>query len=165
MRAFQVFGYMTQEHAIEFFRTLAKASPVMAKQAVFAAASALKSRPTYLQKQPLEKRAAAVRRALSRVASNAAAEEILAVYFLEARRELLEKWLDGAGVAHDEGTLEEDIPPEPPAEQLKSAVNAFLGEDDDPDRLLLLRAFAAQSAIDWPVLNAEIEPASPDHSG
>jgi hypothetical protein len=97
-----------------------------------------------------------VRRALSRVGANAVASEMLAVYFLECRKELLIEWLDRVGLKHEEGTLEQDLPPEPPAAELDRALAAFLGAGGDPDRNLLLRAFAAQDAIEWPGLDARL---------
>jgi hypothetical protein len=157
MRAFQIFGAMSDDAAIAFFTRMHENSPAMFQQAVAAASAAMKARPAYLRKQPFEKRAIAVRRALSRVASNAAGEEMLAVYFLEYRDKLLIEWLEVAGVAHDEGTLAEDDPQEPAAPELEAAVKKFLDVDDDPDRDLLLRAFAAQSSIEWPHLDSILE--------
>ena len=58
------------------------------------ASAAMNARPVYLQKQPFAKRAQAVRRAISRVAANPVAEEILAVYLLECRQELPVESLD-----------------------------------------------------------------------
>jgi hypothetical protein len=91
---------------------------------------------------------------------------VLAVYFLECRKELLIEWLDLAGVEHKDGTLAADIPPAPSEKKLRDAVERFRGASDDRDRELLLRAFAAQDAIEWPVLDAllanpEAAPAKP----
>jgi hypothetical protein len=122
----------------------------------------MKARPIYLQRQPFEKRAEAVRRTLSRVATNQIADEVLAVYFLECRKELLVEWLDLVGVKHKDGTLEADAPPPPAEKKLRDAVAKFRAEASDPDRELLLRAFAAQDAVEWPVLDAR--PAAPGGS-
>ena len=64
MRPHEIFAAMSPEHAEKFFVRLAEQSPAMFEQAVHAAASALKSRPRYLMKQPMAKRAAAVRRVM-----------------------------------------------------------------------------------------------------
>ncbi|MBW2230862.1 MAG: hypothetical protein JRG92_02305 [Deltaproteobacteria bacterium] len=154
MRPHEIFASMTPEHAEAVFRRLAKESPAMFLQAVHAAAIALKSRPQFLMKQPMERRTSAVRRALARVSSAAVAEEILAVYFLECRRDVLVEWLDLIGLAHDEGALEVASPPSPPAAELEKHVAAYRAKDDDLDRELLLQAFAAQNSIDWPDLEA-----------
>jgi hypothetical protein len=154
MRSFQVFAWMSPEHAQAFMQRLSKGAPEMFRQAVDAAALSVRARPVYMRNQPFAKRAEAVRRALSRVVGNAFADELLAVYFLECRKELLTSWLDLLGLAHEEGMLEEDAPAQPGESDLRAAVEKYRSADDDPDRELLLRAFAAQSAIDWPVLDA-----------
>jgi hypothetical protein len=160
MRSYQVFAALTPEHAQKLLTLLAEKAPGMFVQAIAAASAAIKARPVYLQRQPFDKRAQAVRRALSRVAANPIADELLAVYFLECRKELLLEWLDAVGVAHKDGTLEEMAPAQPAEKKLRDAVAGFRAAGDDPDRELLLRAFAAQDAVEWPVLEALLGGAS-----
>ena len=154
MRAYQVFASMEPKHAEGVLATLAEKAPAATAQAVAVAAATMNARPQYLRKQPFEKRAAAVRRALARVKANDMAEEMLAVYFLECRKDLLEEWLGLVGLEHEDGVLKDDAPAAPEPEALKTAVGRFRTVDDDADRLLLLRAFAAQTSIDWPELDA-----------
>ncbi len=154
MRAFQIFAAMDADRAESFFREIAEKSPGSFTQAVYAAATVFKSRPKSVVKQPFPRRAAMVRRALSRVSSNPVAEEMLAIYYLECRKNILIEWLDALGIQHEEGSLKEDSPAEPAAEKLELTIKEFCGKDDDPDRELLLKAFASQSVIDWPVLDA-----------
>jgi hypothetical protein len=156
MRSFQVFAAMSPEEAERMMKVLSKEAPAMFRQAVDAAAISIKARPVYLRRQPFEKRAAAVRRSLARVAANPVADELLAVYFLECRKPLLLEWLDLMGLKHEEGTLEEDAPAQPDASGLAAAVEKYRAASGDPDRELLLRAFAAQGAIEWPVLDAAL---------
>ena len=94
MRPHEVFASMPSEHTTAFFTTLAQECPGLFTQAVQAASIATKSRPQYLLRQPLDKRAAALRRVLARVASGPMAEEILATYFVDCRKEVLVAWLD-----------------------------------------------------------------------
>ena len=157
MRAFQIFAGMKPEQAEDFFREIADQAPGSFTQALYAAASAFKSRPQFLIKQPFPKRASMVRRALAQVTSNAVSEEMLAIYFLECKKDVLIEWLDGLGIEHDEGSLKEENPKEPEAEALQKAIDEFRGKDDSPDRDLLLKAFASQNAIQWPSLDAFIE--------
>jgi len=133
-------------------KTLSEKAPAVFAQAVAAAGAAMKARPVYLKRQPFGKRAELVRRTLSRVSANEVAGEILAVYFLECRKELLTQWLDGAGLEHEEGTLLADAPAQPEDAALRKAAASYLAADEDPDRPLLLAAFAAQEAIEWPLL-------------
>lgn len=154
MRSFQVFAAMSPEETERMMKVLSKEAPAMFRQAVDAAAASIKARPVYLRRQPFEKRAAAVRRSLARILANPVADEVLAVYFLECRKELLLEWLDLAGLKHEDGTLEDESPDQPAEGDLKAAVEKYRAADDDPDRELLLRAFAAQSAVEWPALDA-----------
>jgi hypothetical protein len=154
VRAYQVFASMTPERSTDIMRVLREKAPAMFHNSVAIAAASFKMRPVYLKAQPLEKRADVVRRALARVTTNAIAEEMLAVYFLECRKPLLIEWLDTLGIKHEEGTLADDAPAEPDAAVLRAAVEKFRSAGDDADRELLLQAFAAQSAIEWPALEA-----------
>ncbi|HET6303343.1 MAG TPA: hypothetical protein VFG80_01055 [Myxococcota bacterium] len=153
MRAYQVFASLPSERAPALFSMLREKSPLVFQQALAVASAALKARPVYLAKQPFEKQAEAARRALARVAANLVAEEVLASYFLQCQGDLLVEWLDSLGLAHEKGTLAEERPAEPPAEVLRKAVEALRAKGDDWNRELLLRAFAAQEAIDWPALD------------
>jgi len=153
MRPHQIFAVMTPEHAETFFAQLSEKSPGMWAQCVHAAAANMKARPQYLLKQAPAKQAQSVRRTLARVNASALAEEILAIYFLEGRTELLTEWLDLLGIEHEDGVLKADAPSQPDPSDLAKHVATLREKDDDPDRLLLLRAFAAQSAIDWPALD------------
>lgn len=153
MRSFQVFAAMTPDETESFFSKIKELAPGIFAQSLHAASAALKMRPAFMLKQPFAKQASAVRRALSRVAGNSLADETLAMYFLEVRSELLVEWLDTASVSHEDGALTEDSPAEPDAEKLQAAVSTFRKAGDDADRELLLRAFAAQASIDWPLLD------------
>ena len=157
MRSYQIFSAMSPDRATTIMSGLSENAPQMFKQALFAASASMNARPVYLQRQPFEKQVGAVRRALSRVAANGVAEEILAVYFLECRKELLVEWLDLLGIAHEDGILEADSPVAPEKAELQKARDSFCGVDDDADRSLLLNAFAAQSAIDWPDLEVLLD--------
>ena len=161
MRSFQVFASMSAEDNLRFMKTLADGVPAMFAQAVAAASAAMKARPVYLQKQPFEKRAAAVRRALSRVASNTVADEVLAVYFLDCKKELLTEWLDLLGLKHEEGILQDDVIESPDPSEVEKHVATFRSVSEDEDRELLLQTFSAQAAIDWPALDALVEDLAP----
>ncbi len=158
MKAYEVFARMSPERAEALMETLRTDSPAIYQQALAAASATMKARPQFLLKQPKEKRAQHVRRALARVAASPLAEEVLASYFLDAKKALLIEWLDAVGLEHEEGTLKEDQPDAPDAAKIESALERFRKDDDRDDRELLLEAFAAQSAVDWPELEARLRP-------
>lgn len=158
VRSYQVFAALPPETAQTFFDELVEKAPGVAAQALAAASAAMRARPRFMARQARDKQAAAVRRCLARVASNPLADEMLAVYFLECRKDLLVEWLDTARVSHDDGTLTEEAPPEPDAEGLALAVDTFRKGEDPGVRELLLGAFAAQGSIEWPALEALVAP-------
>jgi hypothetical protein len=153
MRAFQIFAAMSNERVADLLKAMGDESPGVLLQAVQVAAATMKSRPSYINKLPFDKKATAIRRALARVTANEIAEEILAVYFLQVRQELLASWLDAVGLEHEEGILKEGNPSQPPEESLRITIKSFLAGEGPEDRLLLLQTFAGQNVIDWPVLD------------
>jgi hypothetical protein len=152
MRAHEVFAWMGADGSRRLIQELQAEKAGGAALALGAAAEAFRLRPQFLRRQPVEKQAEWVRRALSRPSSVAAAEEVLAEYFLSARRPLLVELLDAFGVKHEEGELKDQSPECPESKKLRAAVKSFRKGEDPEVRELLLRAFAAQSAIDWPPL-------------
>jgi hypothetical protein len=156
MKPHQVFARMSPERALELLSKVQEKLPGVYTQAVGAACVTLKARPQFMMKQSKEKRAQFVRQALSRFAAAPIAEEVLAAYFLEVRRDLLTEWLDALGIEHENGVLKQDNPAQPPRDAIVAAVARFRGGDGAEDRQLLLEAFAAQSAVEWPALDAEL---------
>jgi len=157
MRAYQVFASMSADRAVHVLGAVAEKAPGAYASALAAASAAMKARPVFLRRQTPEKRAEAVRRCLARVNANALAEEMLATYFVDCRKELLAEWLDLLGLAHEEGILEESAPEQPDTPELRKKIEEFRGGEGSEDRVLLLHAFAAQDAIDWPDLDAALE--------
>ncbi len=156
MKAYQVFARMSPERATSLMGDLEESARPVYTQAVAAASAVMKARPKFIMGLDPAKRAQMVRRALSRVASNALSEEVLASYFLGPRKDLLIEWLDALGLKHEEGALEEDDPACPADAELDAALASFRKDELAEDRDLLLQAFAAQTAIDWPALEARL---------
>ena len=152
MRPHQIFAAMSQEKCEQRMAKISQEAPEVFRQTVTAAATTLKFRPQYLWKQPISKRVAAVRRVLARSGSNSLAEELLAIYFLKCRLELLTEWLDLLGLTHQDGVLTDDEASCPDAAELEKKVKKFRNGNDD-DCELLLCVFAGQAAIDWPALD------------
>ena len=152
MKAYQVFAHMSQERMHELLESLREGAPGVYMQALAAASAWLRARPQFVFKQPPDKRAKLVRQALARVSTSIVAEEVLAASFLQVTKPLLIEWLDLVGVAHKDGGLESDALPEPERSVLEQALASYRKPEDAADRELLLEAFAAQSAIEWPVL-------------
>ena len=152
MRAYQVFARMSQQRMQALLESLRAGAPAMHAQALAATSVWLKARPQFVSKQPPDKRATLVRQAPARVSTNLVAEEVLAAYFLQVKKPLLVEWLDLCGVPHEDGALQSDKPEPPERAKLEEALAKYRKPEDAEDRALLLEAFAAQAAVEWPVL-------------
>lgn len=158
MKAYQVFARMSPERTHALLESLREGAPAVYTQALAAASAWLRARPQFVRKQSPDKRAQLVRRALARVSTSIVAEEVLAAYFLQVKKPLLIEWLDAVGLEHEDGGLKSHAPPEPARSVLEKALADYRAKPHDAaDRELLLEAFAAQSAIDWPALEELIE--------
>jgi len=154
MRSNEIFARMNPEAALAFLTEIHAEAPAVEEIALSAAAGAFRLRPVFLRRQPRKRQAEWMRQALSRSAMVAVAEEVLAEYFLEYHAELLGEWLDALGLEHEKGVLKTDSPACPEPDALARLVAEFRKGKDPERRELLMRAFAAQSAIEWPALEA-----------
>lgn len=120
----------------------------------------LKVRPQAFHKVPLEQRV----RAVAGLASppEALAEALLVALHVESRRELLGAFLDGLGVAHEEGMIAEDAEFQPPSEAAVRAAAATLAERFGPDRLRVYwNTLWLQDRERWAALETVAEGFSP----
>lgn len=152
MRSNEVFSRMSPAEAVQFLTTLKADAKPVAALALNAACQAFKLRPEYIRRQPKEKQADWMRKALGRRIGAPLAEEILATYFLEHELDMLVELLDALGLEHEEGALKEEKPACPSPDVLARVVDAFRKGEKPEIREVLLVAFAAQSGIDWPEL-------------
>lgn len=158
MRSNEIFSRMSPESALAFLEEVHREAPKVEEIALSAAAGAFRLRPLFLRKQPRKRQSEWMRQALARTAFAAVAEEVLAEYFLEYHNELLGELLDGLGLEHEKGVLKgEGAPVCPDKAKLEEAVATFRKGDQRERREMLLRAFAAQSAVSWPELEVLLE--------
>ena len=99
---------------------------------------------------------ALVRAALGAPASGPLALDVLREYLLHDQRALVIRFLDLAGVGHEEGVLSKVPCPDPEAATLDAAVDTLLAEEPRAMALLYLRALAAQDNVEWPRLQARL---------
>lgn len=153
-----VFRFMTDEEIRTLVGEMRDHLRPLYKQLEGHAAATLRLRPVYLGKQPFEKRCELIRKAFSLRMNAEAAGEILPAFFLERYGKDVIELLDALGLKHDEGVLKETAPKAPAKSKLVKAVDQFRKSDNPVMRELLLKTFAAQSAIDWPELDAMLFP-------
>lgn len=152
-QSIDVFRTMTSEECNKFFQVMRDDLRPLYRQAEVVAAAALRVRPVFLGKQPFPKRCEMMRKALSLRINADATSELLATFFMEKYAKDLGELLDSFKIEHDEGALKGPSPTEPDEKTIQSVSEKFRGGPDATMRGLLLKAFAAQAAIEWPKLD------------
>lgn len=152
-QSIDVFRTMTSEECNKFFQVMRDDLRPLYRQAEVVAAAALRVRPVFLGKQQFPKRCEMMRKALSLRINADATSELLATFFMEKYAKDLGELLDSFKIEHEEGALKGPSPAEPDEKTIRSVTEKFQGGPDATMRRLLLKAFAAQSAIEWPKLD------------
>lgn len=155
-RSNDVFRHLTEEEMQALVAEMRDELRPLYKELEKTAASTLKLRPVFLGKQPFPKRCEMMRKAMALKVNAESAGDILAAFFMERYQDDVKELLDALGVEHEEGALKDTAPKQPAKKKLATVLEGFRQGDKALMRGVLVKAFAAQSAIDWPALD-EIE--------
>ena len=113
-----------------------------------AIARVLNARMPKVRKTPVAMRAKALRAFLMRERDEDVAGDILRAYFLGPRLELVTDFLDGVGVKHEKGQVEDES--EPDGGRVPAAIDAVLEDHDRGDLGLYLQI----ATVQWPEVEA-----------
>lgn len=152
----ELFGFMPPtlaadilEHAHTYDRELYRAT-------VNAIAGARKVRPVFLDKQPRKERHAGMIAYLSRPGLEAAAGTMLRGWLLKAHKSLLVDFLDGLGITHKDGVVD-DLPDSVDDAKLKGTVEALLGKHSAEVVKVYLHSFNSMNESQWKNLEAILQ--------
>lgn len=106
----------------------------------------LKFRPKSIKKLPLETRSKRARRILVQKKSEELAYEFFGQYLVRTKKELVTSFLDGTGVPHEEGMIEDLDGTQPDESKLASTVKD-LDDRFDPTDVTLYLALCTEM---WP---------------
>jgi hypothetical protein len=106
---------------------------------------ALNSRPGTVAKRPLPMKVKALRSWIVRKRDEGLAGDLLRAYLLGPRKELVTAFLDGTGLAHQDGQLEDDDAT-PDEEQVAPTVASLLETHERDD----LRLYLEIGVMQWP---------------
>lgn len=109
----------------------------------------LNSRVPVAARRPLPMKLKALRAYLRRERDDDLALDILRGYFLGPRKQLVIDFLDGTGVAHEDGQVEDDDA-EPEATQVAVTVEALLKDHEKDD----VRLYLSVARRQWPEIEA-----------
>jgi hypothetical protein len=154
-----VFKHLTDEECEALIGEMRETVRPIYKQLETVTAATFRVRPVFLGKQPFPKRCQMIKKAMALKSNSEAAGDVLAAFFLEQYSKEVSELLDALGVEHEDGALKQAAPPQPAKKKLDTVVKKFLGGEKPLIRSVLVKTFAAQSAVDWPALDAVMFPA------
>lgn len=144
----ELFGFMPPslaadilEHAHTYDRDLYRAT-------LTAVANVRKVRPIFLDKQPRPQRHAGMIAYLSRPGLELAAGTMLRGWLLKGHKSLLVDFLDGIGLEHKDGVVD-DLPESVEDAKLKSAVETLLAKHSADVVKVYLHSFNTMNELQW----------------
>ena len=158
MRSHELFQKMSAETAAEIFSFLQKQEKPVYKAAIQGLASQRNLRGVFIERKPPAERHPWMQSALSRPRSDALASHLLQAWLLSGNKEMLNDFLDGLGIAHEADGTVENLPPCPPKETVRGAVDKLLATYKREAVAIYLHAFRdMDSSVQWPALNEILE--------
>lgn len=111
-----------------------------------------KLRPVFIERKPHAERFAWMREMVGRKQNADVAAHLLQIWFVRAHSALLCDFLDALGIKHDENGTIDDLPPAPPKDELRRAIDGCLAKHDPQVVVIYLHAFQALDDKGWPTL-------------
>jgi hypothetical protein len=106
-----------------------------------------------LMETPKTERHATWARILARPEMEVLSFNLLSTWLVETQTPMLCAWLDALGIEHGDNGCADTFPPEPPAGQLRAAVESLLAKFDPVLVGVYLRSFNQIDETQWPVLD------------
>ncbi len=149
----ELLGFMSPALATEILNYAYESDKPLYRATLGAVAEACKLRPVFLERQPRVQRHSAMIATLSKPALEMVTANLVRGWLLKKYNGMLCDFLDGLGITHKEGVVE-DLPQTVDDAKLKSAVDTLLGKYPQEVVAVYLNAFAEMNQVDWPNLKA-----------
>ena len=144
----ELFGFMPPALAADILEHAHTHDRDLYRATVNAIAGARKVRPVFLDKQPRKERHAGMIAYLSRPGLEAAAGTMLRGWLLKGHKSLLADFLDGLGIAHKDGVVD-DLPESVDDAKLKATVDDLLAKHAADVVKVYLHSFNTMNESQW----------------
>ena len=115
-------------------------------------------RTVFVQKRPVEKQISWLVQSLKLKTGELVADQVLQIWLLKAKTDMLTSFLDKLGIEHDgEGSVEGDLPNELDGDKLKEGVEGLIEKYGEEEVRIYLALFQAQKTGGWPELHSLID--------
>jgi hypothetical protein len=122
------------------------------KSTLSALAAERRLRPVFIQKRPLEAQLSWMKESLKLRSSESIAEQVLQVWLLKSKKDMVVGFLEAMGIEHDGDGSVEELPGEIDGEKLKAGVEVMLGDHSVDEVKLYLHMFQGQRPGGWEAL-------------
>lgn len=156
LKCHELVGFISPALAQEIIENAYAHDKVLYKAILAAVAAANRVRPAFFERQPRARRHADMLAALTRPRMEEAAANLLRGWLLKAENRLIVEFLDGLGVPHQEGVVE-DFPESVDEVRLKATVDAVLARHDPERVIIYLNVLKSTSGVDWASLDALLD--------
>jgi hypothetical protein len=152
----ELIGFMSPALALEIVE-FAFASDKPTYRAVLAAVAEVhRVRPAFLEKKPRKERHQDMLATLARPRLEEATANLLRAWLVKSQTQMLADFLDGLGITHDKGVVE-DFPPSVEDTKLTSAVENLLAKYPHERVAVYLNAIFSTGVRDWKNLEAMLK--------
>jgi len=121
-----------------------------------AVAEARHLRPKFMERQPRTGRHAAMLVTLAKPSLELVTANLLRTWLLKKYNGMLVDFLDGLGIPHKEGVVD-DLPATMDDAKLRSAIDALLAKYPPEVVAVYLNAFSDMNEVEWPNLKTMLE--------
>lgn len=152
VNATEIFANLPQSQAEAVLRHLHENDKNAYKACIHLLAGRRKLRTIVVERRTRAEQHEWLRAELARKANGDAAIEVLQAWLLGAHRDLVCEFLDTLKIPHDGQGLIDTLPPQPPDEDIRSAVDKLFANHDHGAVTVYLHLFAEMDIADWPFL-------------
>jgi hypothetical protein len=152
----ELLGFMSPGLAQQIIAYAYESDKPLYRATLQAVAEARKVRYVFMERQPRTDRHNAMVATLSKPALEAVTSNLVRTWLLKKYKSMLVDFLDGLGVTHNEGVVE-DLPASVPDEKLRAAIDVLLGKYPPEVVAVYLNAFNDMNEVDWPNLKAMLQ--------
>jgi hypothetical protein len=149
MRSYEIFRECPTEVVNEIFVYLHEHEKAVYRAIIQNIATQRKLRPVFIERKPRTERHEWLRQALSRKPADDLAAQTVQIWLLGAQRDLICQFLDALEIPHDGKGFVDQLPPEPPGEKLKAAVDQVLQTHRPEIVALYLHVFQTMDDAGW----------------
>lgn len=148
MTSHEILGFMSPALSQQLLEDLFAVNKQLYKTALAAAASARKVRPQFLERQPRSERDKVIISVLSRPSLEDVAGNLLRGWLIKQHTPLLCDFLDGLGIPHDKGVVE-NLPDSADDAKLQATVESLLAKHPHEVVAVYLLAFNQMNDTRW----------------